>query len=97
MGDFKFQPNHDGTLTLKEAVGQALGAASVCWSDVSAAGTFQSESCSEIVRALVEFIESAPPANRLASCSHCGACILRDMAERHAKFHGRTEIVVVDL
>ena len=97
MGDFNFQPNHDGTLTLKEAVRQALGAASVCWSNVSGAGTFQSERCSDIADALIEFIESAPPANRLAVCSVCGACILRDMEPRHAKFHGRQVSVFADL
>lgn len=43
---------------LEEAVGQAIGAGSVCWEDPGGAGVFQSDRASQIVDELVEWIRN---------------------------------------
>lgn len=58
---YEFTENPDGTpLTIENAVGQAIGSASICWEweDLEKAGTFQSDTASEIMHALVEFIKN---------------------------------------
>lgn len=54
---FEFQPEHDGSLPIKTAVFQALGAASTCWRHVERAGVFESERAEEIGNALMAEIE----------------------------------------
>lgn len=53
---FEFQPNADGTLTLENAVFQALGSASASWENLSGAGEFQSERASDAGKKLIEHI-----------------------------------------
>ena len=48
MADFEFRIGEHGTLSDAEAVFQALGAASVCWEDMSGTGVFQSERAKQI-------------------------------------------------
>ena len=45
-----------GATTLQEAVFQALGAASVCWDDMSGTGVFQSDRAKQIGDELMVFI-----------------------------------------
>lgn len=52
---FEFSPEHDGTLSLESAVGQAIGAASMAWIDTPQ-GQFDEAWASEIVTELVKFI-----------------------------------------
>lgn len=56
---FSFSPELDGSLPLEAAVGQAIGAASVCWDDLSGAGVFHSDRAAEIVQALMGEINNA--------------------------------------
>ncbi len=56
MAAFKFSPEQDGTLPLRTAVTQAIGAASVCWDGVPH-GVFLPDRAMEIVDALMEFLE----------------------------------------
>lgn len=56
MAKFEFLPEHDGTVPIESAVFQALGAASVCWEEMSGTGTFQSDRAKEIGEALIERI-----------------------------------------
>lgn len=58
MKQFEFQPDEDGTLTLRSAVFQALGAASTCWDNLSGAGVFQSEKAQEVGDKLLAAIKS---------------------------------------
>lgn len=44
-------------LTLAGLIGQAVGAASVCWEDMSGTGVFQDQQAREIVDVVVEWIE----------------------------------------
>lgn len=55
--EFAVQPGE--TLTLEEAVGQAIGAASVCWDDMSGTGEFDSSRASEICDKLLLHIREA--------------------------------------
>lgn len=43
-------------MPLGEAVGQALGAASSCWSDLSGAGVFKSEQCKVVLDGLMAWL-----------------------------------------
>ena len=52
---------HLGTLSLREAVGVALGAASSCWSNLDRAGEFQSSRCGDICDQLMRRIRDAQP------------------------------------
>jgi len=52
---FNFRPDEDGNLLLHTAVFQALGAASMCWSETPG-GVFESERASEIGHALLDLI-----------------------------------------
>lgn len=54
---FEFQTRPHEPLTLQEAVFQALGAASICWENIEAAGTFNSSRAKEIGEKLIAFIE----------------------------------------
>lgn len=54
---FDFQVGENGELTLEEAVFQALGAASVCWSE-SPTGEFDSERAKAIGDRLVGWINT---------------------------------------
>jgi hypothetical protein len=58
-----FQPEHDGTLSLESVVGQAVGAASMCWEHVEAAGVFDDRKARAVVEALLEYLR-APAALR---------------------------------
>lgn len=57
---FAFQPEHDGTLDLRSAVFQALGAASMCW-DGGPQGVFEDGQAREIGEALLAFIDGGKP------------------------------------
>lgn len=59
---FRFVPDHDGTLDLESAVHQALGAASVCWTEPPR-GIFDSDRAREIGQALLEYLRDydGPP------------------------------------
>lgn len=59
---FEFVPDSDGSLSLRNAVMQALGAASVCWDAVDQAGTFDPDRAIEVGEALMQRIESERPA-----------------------------------
>lgn len=50
-----FTRNEDGTLPLREAIGQALGAASMCW-EPKPEGVFDSEEAGRVLHALWQFI-----------------------------------------
>lgn len=54
---FWFQRNEDQSLSLEEAIGQAIGAGSMCWENPAGAGEFDSRRAGEIVRALKDWIE----------------------------------------
>jgi len=56
---FTFHPSSDGCpLTLEEVVGQAIGAASVCWENMSGTGVFNNTRARAISDALLEQIKS---------------------------------------
>lgn len=55
LHEFKFHPEHDGTISLESAVFQALGYASVCWSE-GPRGVFESDRAKDAGEALVAFI-----------------------------------------
>lgn len=55
-----FQIDFDN-LDLDEAVGQAIGAASMCWSDIQDAGVFESDRAVIITKALIRRIRQAAP------------------------------------
>ena len=55
MSAFRFTPDEDGTLTIHSAVFQALGYASMCWSETPK-GTFESESAAEAGHALCDLL-----------------------------------------
>lgn len=48
----------DQSKSLEEAVGLALGAASVCWDPMDGTGVFMSERCAKIGDELVEYINT---------------------------------------
>lgn len=54
--NYKFDPDEDGNLSLESAVFQALGTASVCWSEAPT-GVFDSVRTKEIGDALIEVIK----------------------------------------
>jgi hypothetical protein len=49
-------PDADGRLTLANAVGQALGSASVCWSNLDEAGEFNDVQCAEVYDGLMAWL-----------------------------------------
>jgi hypothetical protein len=57
LSAFVFQPDEDGSISLESAVFQALGAASMCWENLSRTGIFQAERAREIGDALLERIK----------------------------------------
>lgn len=52
-----FNRGENNPKTLSEVIGQGSGAISMCWSDISDAGVFQSELASSIVDEMVGWIE----------------------------------------
>jgi hypothetical protein len=52
-----FQGNRGDPKTLLEVIGQGVGAGSVCWSNLYAAGEFNSARASKIVDEMVTWIE----------------------------------------
>ena len=54
---FTFQRNADGTLTVRDAVMQALGRASVCWSTPEGAGVFDATAAEEVGNVLLETLD----------------------------------------
>lgn len=70
---FEFQREHDGSLDLSAAVFQALGAASMCWSE-GPSGVFESDIAKEIGEALLAFI---------AACSQCASVRLDAPSQLH--------------
>ncbi len=56
---FEFQKDYDGSLSLKSAVYQAIGAASTCWESLENTGVFQDDYAREIAEALLNKIEQA--------------------------------------
>jgi hypothetical protein len=52
-----------GILSLEEAVGQAVGAASACWDNLEGAGVFQSTRAKAIVEQLMDRIKMSWPAD----------------------------------
>lgn len=67
MGKFEFVPEHDGTVPVETAVYQALGAASVCWEDMTHAGVFDSDKAKEIGEALMAVINGRQPGEMSAA------------------------------
>lgn len=57
---YSFQADSDGLLTLRDAVFQALGAASMCWSETPT-GVFDPDLATEIGDALMAEIERQRP------------------------------------
>lgn len=55
---WNFTPEEFATLTIEEAVAQAIGGASVCWSNPEDAGRFLEDKAMEVARALTAFIDS---------------------------------------
>jgi len=53
--EFHFTPEHDGTIPIESAVYQALGAASMCWSETPA-GIFNDRRAGEIGLELLKLI-----------------------------------------
>jgi hypothetical protein len=47
-----------GAANLREAVGVAIGAASMCWERPEGAGVFQSDRAVQVMEALVQWVES---------------------------------------
>jgi hypothetical protein len=58
---FTFVRGSDQDITLNEALGQALGAASMCWQYPERAGEFQSERAARIYGAIRAFIDEVYP------------------------------------
>lgn len=58
---FTFTTRPDEPLTLETAVFEALGAASVCWEDMSGTSVFQSEQAEDIGHALIAVIRAGFP------------------------------------
>jgi len=54
---FTFVRSSEADITLEEAIGQALGAASMCWETPEGAGEFNSTRASEIYLALYKIIK----------------------------------------
>lgn len=54
---FTFVRSSDADITLSEAIGQALGAASMCWEHPEGAGTFDSERAGRIFAELYKLIQ----------------------------------------
>lgn len=54
---FTFAVQEGEPLTLAEAVGQAVGAASVCWEDMTGTGVFDEARAREIAAALETFVQ----------------------------------------
>lgn len=64
--EFEFaQVNGEGPVSLGEAIGQALGAASTCWETLEGTGTFDSTRANGIATALLEFIDEHRPERTL--------------------------------
>lgn len=53
--DFIYEP--DGTMSIEDAVFQALGGASACWTNLVSAGIFESDHARHIGLKLIEVIE----------------------------------------
>lgn len=68
---FEFSVRPGEELTLEEAVFQALGAASTCWDDISAAGVFHSECCKDVGDKLVAWLRGQAPHEQDGPC-WCG-------------------------
>jgi hypothetical protein len=65
---FAFVHDHDGSLTLRSAIFQAIGAASTCWDTLDKAGVFHSEQAKAIGDAVCALIiEKFPAAERECS------------------------------
>lgn len=60
---FEFYFESDGSLSLESAVGQAIGAGSTCWQDLSRTGIFQEDRANEIVNALVDRVKEMTGSN----------------------------------
>lgn len=60
---FEFQVGEDEVFTLENAVFQALGAASMCWSETPT-GVFDSERAKEIGDRLVAWVRTHPEQHR---------------------------------
>ena len=61
---FTFVRGSDADITLSEAIGQALGAASMCWEHPEKASTFDSSRAARIFKALHAIIEEKRPATQ---------------------------------
>ena len=57
---FSFQTREGEPLTIEEAVGQALGAASVCWENMEGTGVFDDQLAKAIYDALLAEIRRNP-------------------------------------
>ena len=53
---FEFQPDEDGSLSPQAAIYQAVGAASMCWEDLSGAGVFDDAQARAIADALIDVL-----------------------------------------
>lgn len=70
MSKFEF----DRADSVESAVFQALGAASVCWEDISGTGIFDSTRAKEIGEALLEFIRN----DQYCHCRECSQQLPED-------------------
>lgn len=59
---FTFVRSSEEDISLREALGQALGAASMCWEHPEKAGVFDSTRAGEVYKALWALIEEKRPA-----------------------------------
>ena len=57
MTEFTFHPDENGNLSLESAVFQALGGASMCWSEIPT-GVFESDRAKQIGDLLLENIKA---------------------------------------
>lgn len=90
----------EGPLSLAEAVGQSLGAASACWENLAGAGVFDSTRCSEIYEWLMAYLsdwgdEIRKQANE-ATAAKTRAAIADEIArgpagDHHARLAAGTE------
>lgn len=54
---FEFQRAEEDELTLESAIGQAIGAASVCWLSETGLGVFDSDRAKEIAETTIDWVK----------------------------------------
>jgi hypothetical protein len=83
----------EAPLSLSEAVGQSLGAASACWENLAGAGVFESTRCGEIYEWLMAYLSDWADENRKqangATAAKTRAAIADEIARGPADHHAR--------